>query len=219
MADVRRRARSLSTGPPEDTLARRRRDPVEANARLTGSTAVVLFVLLAVEGVTILRIHRLLSLHVFVGMLLVPPVVIKVGSTGYRFLRYYTGSAPFRAKGPPPLVLRLLGPVLVALTGAVLASGIALLFVGPTWRPNVLFLHKASFVLWLGVMAIHVLGHLGDTVKLAPRDWIRRSRRDIAGAGARQWVLALSLVAGVLLGLAFLSRAGSWIPAVTHAGR
>ena len=204
---------------PGDLSERRRRDPVEANARLTGSTAVVLFVLLAVEGVTILRIHKLLSLHVFIGMLLVPPVALKVGSTGYRFVRYYTGSEPFRRKGPPSLVLRLLGPMLVILTAVVFASGIALLFVGPAWRLHILFVHKASFVLWLGATTIHVLGHVSDTMKLAPRDWMRRTRREIAGAGARQWVLALSLVTGLVLGLAFVGRAGSWFPALTHAGR
>jgi len=46
---------------------------VEANARLTGSIAAVLLVLLAAEGLTILRVGRLLTWHVFLGMVLVPP--------------------------------------------------------------------------------------------------------------------------------------------------
>src|SRR6516162_11181634 len=82
---------------------------VEANARLTGSTAAVLLVLLAAEGVTVLSVHSLLTPHVFIGMLLVPPVLLKVGSTGWRFVRYYRGSGAYRRKGPPPLLLRLLG--------------------------------------------------------------------------------------------------------------
>lgn len=77
-------------------------DGVEANARLTGSTAAVLFVLLAAEGVTILRVRPLLSWHVFIGMLLVPPVALKIGTTSYRFVRYYRGSPAYRRKGPPP---------------------------------------------------------------------------------------------------------------------
>ena len=68
------------------------REGVEANARLTASTSAVLFLLLAAEGVTLLRIHGLLSAHVFVGMLLIPPVLVKVGSTSYRFVRYSTRS-------------------------------------------------------------------------------------------------------------------------------
>ena len=59
----------------------------EGNERLTAATAAVLVVLLAVEGVTILFLRPLLSVHVFVGMLLVPPVALKLGSTAYRFGR------------------------------------------------------------------------------------------------------------------------------------
>ena len=55
------------------------------NARLTGMTAIVLIVLLAVEGVTILFLRPLLSVHIFVGMLLIPPVLLKLVSTGWRF--------------------------------------------------------------------------------------------------------------------------------------
>jgi hypothetical protein len=55
---------------------------VEGNARLTATTGVLLIVLLAVEGVTILFIRPLISMHVFVGLMLVPPVALKLGSTG-----------------------------------------------------------------------------------------------------------------------------------------
>lgn len=69
------------------------------NERLTTVVGATLFVLLAVIGLTILRIHSLLSVHLFVGMLLVPPVLLKLSSTGYRFVRYYTGNASYREKG------------------------------------------------------------------------------------------------------------------------
>jgi hypothetical protein len=78
---------------------------VEGNARLTGTIAAVLLVLLAAEGVTV-RVGALLSVHVFIGMLLVPPIVLKIGSTGYRFIRYYAGSPAYRRKGPPAALLR-----------------------------------------------------------------------------------------------------------------
>jgi hypothetical protein len=65
-------------------------------------------VLLAVIGLTILRIHSLLSVHLFVGMLLVPPVLLKLSSTGYRFVRYYTENARYRGKGAPELALRVI---------------------------------------------------------------------------------------------------------------
>jgi hypothetical protein len=191
--------------------ARRAASGVKSNARLTATTGAVLFVLLAAEGLTILRIRSLLSAHVFIGMLLVPPVLLKVGSTSYRFVRYYAGSPAYRRKGPPPALLRLLGPFVVALTLVVLASGIALLLVGPGLRSPMLFVHKASFVLWFGAVAVHVLGHLLETARLAPLDWARRTRRDVAGARARQWAVAGSVAVGLPLGLLMLPRVGPWL--------
>jgi hypothetical protein len=186
---------------------------------LTAGTAVVLLALLAAEGVTILRIRGLISVHIFIGMLLVPPVLVKTCSTVYRFARYYRGSAEFRRKGPPPMLLRMLGPFVVLLTFTVLATGIALLFVGPSLRSQVLFLHKASFILWLAAMTIHVLGRLLDTARPAPRDWMHRTRRSVTGAGLRQWTIAASLVVGLLLGLLVLGRAAPWQGSVPSAGR
>lgn len=191
----------------------------EANARLTGSVAAVLFVVLAAEGVTIVSIRSLLAPHVFIGMLLVPPVALKIGSTLYRFVRYYRGAEAYRRKGPPPPLQRLLGPLVVVSTVVVFGTGIALLVAPSGARRDLLFLHKASFVGWFAVMAVHVLGHLADTARLAPRDWYHRTRRDVRGAGARQWVLVASLVIGLLLGLLLVGRSGPWLAgATTHLG-
>ena len=205
--------------PPDERSRTQRRadDGVEANARLTASGAAVLLIVLAVEGVTILRIRELISPHVFLGMLLIPPVLVKMASTGYRFARYYLGAPAYRRKGPPPILLRLLGPVVVILTVVLLASGVALLLASPAWSQQLLFVHKASFVLWFLAMTVHVLGHLAEVARLAPRDWLRRARRDVRGAGSRQWLIAGSLVAGVLLGLVMLSRVGPWL-ATAHGG-
>jgi hypothetical protein len=162
--------------------AERRADAGAAgNARLTAANAAVLLVLLAAEGVTILRVHQLLSPHVFIGVVLIPPVVVKVTSTTWRFARYYAGAPAYRRKGTPPVLLRLLGPVVVILTLVLLFSGVGLLLVSRPWLPLLLKVHKASFVLWFAAMTIHVLGHVGEVVRLAPRDWLRRSRARSAG--------------------------------------
>ena len=189
----------------------RKRDGPEANARLTASAGVVLLVLLAAEGLTILKIRGLLTPHVFLGMLLIPPVLLKLGTTGYRFARYYAGSPAYRRRGPPPAVLRLLGPFVVLTTVVVFASGVALLYAAPTWRANLLLAHKASFVLWFIAMAAHVLGHLVDTARVAPRDWLRRTRRDVAGAGVRQWAIVASIALGIPLGLVTIGQVGQWL--------
>ncbi|HEY6494400.1 MAG TPA: hypothetical protein VIZ43_14090 [Trebonia sp.] len=185
----------------------------DGNTRLTAANAVVLLVLFAAEGFTILGVRRMLTLHVFIGMLLVPPALLKAGSTGWRFVRYYTGAPAYVRKGPPPAVLRVLGPFVVILTLVLLASGVGLLLVGPAQVPLLLKVHKVSFILWFGAMAVHVLGHFTDVTRLAPRDWLHRGRGDVAGASTRQWLIAVSLVAGALLGVVFVGQVGPWLAA------
>ena len=214
---IRPRRGPASSGGP--TRADRRAEAgVQGNARLTAANAAVLLVLLAAEGITILRVRQLISLHVFIGMVLIPPVLVKVGSTTWRFARYYRGAPAYRRKGPPPALLRLLGPVVVILTLVVLASGVALLLASRSWLPLLIKVHKASFILWFAATTIHVLGHLGEVVRLAPRDWLRRTRREVSGAGLRQWLIAASLAAGALLGFLLLSRVGPWLAAAPNVG-
>ena len=204
-----RAAKPTEAAAPRRLL--RKTDGVQANARLTGSSAAVLLLLLAAEGLTIPFIHEMLTAHVVIGMVLVPPVLVKLGSTGYRFVRYYMGKPSYVKKGPPPVLLRLLGPFVIVLTSVLFGSGIALVFAGVRWRSDLMFVHKASFVLWFGAMTIHVLSHLGDTARLAPRDWYGQSRREIAGTGARQWLLVVSVALGALLGMLFAAKGAAFL--------
>jgi hypothetical protein len=180
---------------------------VEGNERLTATTAVVLILLLAVEGVTILFIRPLLSVHVFVGMLLVPPVALKLATTGWRFARYYTRQPEYVRRGPTRLLLRLLAPLVVASTLGVFVTGVTLLAVGPAGG-IVLGLHKASFVVWLAATGVHVLVHLRRTPRLAFADW---RGRGVPGSYARRLLLAGVLVAGAILALATLRYAQPWV--------
>src|SRR5436190_14373573 len=87
----------------------------EGNEQLTALTATLLLVLLAVEGATLLRITSLLTVHAFVGMLLIPVVALKLASTGWRMLRYYLSGEEYVRRGPPHVVLRVLvAPIVVA---------------------------------------------------------------------------------------------------------
>src|ERR1700732_2383681 len=121
---------------------------VEANARLTALTGLVLLVLLAAEGFTIVSIRRLLPAHDFIGLLLIPPVLLKLASTGIRFVRYYSGDPQYRAAGPPPIVLRVAGPIVVVFTVLLLATGAELWLFGTRYGAIWLTAHKASFVIW-----------------------------------------------------------------------
>jgi len=184
---------------------------VAGNARLTGAVAVALLVLLAAEGVTIPFIGQLLGPHIFIGMLLIPPVALKLASTGYRFARYYTGSPPYLRKGPPNLALRLLAPGVVLTTVALFGTGIALLLAGPPSN-TLIFAHKASFIAWIVLMTVHVLGHLLELPELTLPDWRRGSgEARLAGAGLRMMAIGSTVVGGVVLAALTFSLAGPWL--------
>jgi hypothetical protein len=183
------------------------------NELLTNAIGATLIVLLAVIGVTILRIGQLLWVHLFVGMLLVPPVLLKMSSTGYRFFRYYTGNPRYRSKGAPELALRLIAPLVVLSTVVVLATGVALLFVGPSSRATLLPIHKYSFFVWVAFMAVHILGHLPSIPAALRADYGASAglSSDVTGRAGRMLALAGALVAGLVLAVLVIPEFGPWI--------
>ena len=207
---------------PDDTLAGAPARPgaprphparsTVANARLTGITGVALLVLLAAQGLTIPGVRAKLGWHVFIGFLLIPPVLIKAASTGYRAVRYYTGDPDYRAAGPPRPLLRVLAPLVVLLTLVVLATGVALVAGGHQRHGWLLAAHRLSFLLWFAVMTVHVLAYVGRAAGLA---WAELTDRvGVPGRRLRLGIVALSVVAGVALGVATRNWANGW-----HRGR
>lgn len=192
----------------------------EGNERLTTMTGAVLLVLFAAEGITVASVHKLLTLHFFVGMLVAGPVLLKIGSTGYRFARYYTGAVPYVRKGPPAPLMRLLGPVVVLTSCGVIGSGIALAFAGPGNGPW-LIAHKALFVLWFGAMTIHVLAYAPRLARLGWRIAAGNRQRGVAGgndgggtavegSAARWLLLAAALAVGLILAALTVHLTGPW---------
>jgi hypothetical protein len=184
-------------------VAETRDTGVEANGRLTAMTGIALFVLLAAAGITILRIHRLLPAHFFIGLLLIPPVALKMTSTGYRFVRYYMGDPDYRRAGPPPALLRLVAPVVVASTLVVFATGLELWLFGLRFGSVWLTAHKVSFVIWFVATAVHVLGHLARAPRLALADL--QSHGAIPGTITRSSLVGGSLLLGIVLALSTLA--------------
>jgi hypothetical protein len=198
---------------PDGVLPTGRAGGVDGNERLTAATAVVLVVLLAALGVTILSIGPLIWWHVLLGMLLIPPVLLKLGSTGWRFARYYRRAPEYVRRGPPLLPLRLLAPLVVAATLAVFGTGVALLLVGPGGGILV-GLHKASFVVWFFVTAVHVLAHLRRIPGLVSADWRRRPippESRVPGTFWRRLLLAGTIVAGAVVAIATIRYAQPWV--------
>src|SRR6478735_9267895 len=107
------------------------------NGHLTAVVAALLLLLLAIEGATLLRVGSLLTVHAFVGMLLIPLVgLLALGQT----------------------------------------SG------------TVVGLHKASFVVWFGATAVHVVIHVFKLPSLL--------RTRARGVGLRLSVVGFTVVTG-----------------------
>lgn len=206
------------------------------NRLLTAQTGAILVVLLAVIGVTILRIGQLLSIHMFIGVVLIPVVLLKLSSTGYRFARYYTFNRAYRTEGPPAPLLRVIAPMVVLSTLVVFITGVMLMIEGPGARGMLSELHKLSFIVWGVFTAMHVIGHLAEipgalsnryanvlsglTIELETIPGMQRAvpvehspEWDAYGTGRAGRLLSLSgaLVAGVVLALVSLTWFGPWV--------
>lgn len=184
----------------------------DGNEQLTTVTGAILIVLLAVIGFTIPLLREFVSVHLFVGMLLIGPVLLKMASTGYRFVRYYTGNAEYGQKGPPEAVLRVIGPIVVLFTVAVFATGVVLLILGPSHRDPWVELHKVTFIVWLVFMSLHVLLHLPAVARAFGIG--REGREQLAGAApgaAGRWIaISGALVAGLVVAIVLIPDFAAW---------
>jgi hypothetical protein len=177
---------------------------------LTASIGLVLLALLAVETLTTLALRSYLAVHLFLGLLLVPPVALKLASTGWRFLRYYARNKPYRLEGPPRLLLRVLAPLLVASTVSLFGSGVALIISGHGGG-LLLTVHRLSFIAWGALMVIHVLAYFTRVLRVGSADWRRNAEQVVAGARSRRAVLSGALLAGIIVALATYPAQQAWL--------
>jgi hypothetical protein len=184
---------------------------IEVNELLTSSVAALLVILLVAEGITILDMRGLLGPHMFIGLVLIGPVALKLASTGYRFVRYYTGAPAYVAKGPPHIALRILAPLLVATTVMIFATGVWLLVLGHH-SDQVLMLHKVAFIVWSGVFGVHFLVYVPRAAGSLRGAWATTpSRRPhTPGRGITALLVATSLCVGLALALVLLPHIGAW---------
>lgn len=176
-----------------------RRFGPEGNARLTAAVGLILLVLSAVELLTlVLGLQRFLSWHVFVGIALLPPIALKLGATGWRFLRYYTRDAEYVRRGPPMILMRLLAPFLVLFTVLLFGSGIAMGFTHGTALVLARRVHGPAAFLWTVTLGVHVLAYLQRAFQhVSPR--VKSVSATVAALGA-----------GVLIAVAALPAMHDW---------
>jgi hypothetical protein len=189
------------------------------NARLTAWTGLLLLALIVAELVTLLDVRGLITWHLVIGVLLVPPALLKTASTGWRILRYYRGARPYREAGPPPVILRVLGPFVVLSTVAVLASGLALIVVGPDasrrsllqafgQRVDAITIHQATFIVWAGVTGLHTLTRIVPALLLTV---VPRSKGPrVPGLFWRGGVLAATVILAAGSAALVLGASESW---------
>jgi hypothetical protein len=193
------------------------------NAKLTAWTGLVLLVLVVVEVITVLDVRGMLSWHVAVGSVLVPVALLKTGSTGWRFVRYYAGYRQYREAGPPPTMLRILGPLVVLSTLGLLGTGLALIVLGPTSgrRPlatvfgqglDVLTLHQALFIVFAVVTGLHLLARILPAVSLVLDRHQRTGaeRPALPGARRRTTLLMVAVLAGIVTAVVFVGWETPW---------
>lgn len=200
---------ALARAHREDPTAPRTGGPA-GNARLTAWLGMVLLVGFAAEGITLLDVRGMVGWHIALGAILIPPALAKTATTGWRIARYYSGAPAYRKGGPPPLLLRVIGPVVVASTLGVLGSGLA---VAALRQPYLLALHKAVFVVWIGATGVHVLGRLLPAFQLTgfgrgPRGGEER----IAGRRARTALVVLTIGVAIATALLVASLIGPFAP-------
>lgn len=214
----------LSDSVAEALGQERRVDPVAAgsggpagNARLTAWTGLVLLALCLAELLTLLDVRGLISWHVAIGALLGPPALLKTASTGWRMVGYYRGAPAYRQAGPPPLLLRLLGPLVVISTLGLIGSGVLLVLLGQAssrtalltvlgFRVDWITLHQGAFVVWGAATGLHVLGRILPAVEIAAG----RAAQQVPGRFARTSVLVLVLAAAIVSAVVLVGVTGTW---------
>lgn len=180
-------------------------DP-DGNERLTATNGLVLIVLSAAEILTLLLgLGSTLPWHVAIGLALIPPVALKLGSTGWRFMRYYSRNVDYRAKGAPQIVMRMLAPLFVLFTLLLFGSGVAMGFLHGGALQWARRLHGPSSVGWMILLGLHVLVY-------TRRAWRETFTRDV-GAKLRMLVVVAALAAGLVVALVTIPDQHGWLHA------
>jgi hypothetical protein len=94
---------------------------------------------------------------------------------------------------------------------SLLGTGVGLLAVKPADPGLLLTAHKASFVIWVAVMTLHVLGHLKGGAVTAWSELRGSSEGSVPRErGLRLVLIGLALVLGVATATALLPTASPW---------
>lgn len=183
---------------------------VKRNERLTALAGSVLLVIIVLELIITANLHALIPVHIFIGVLLAGPLLVKMFSTGFKFFRFYSKHPAFVEKGPPHILLRLLAPLLVLITLVVFVSGFGLAWVGPTHSHLLFDIHAASTFVWIPLVAVHVYAHIRKASKLIASDWSRESKDPVSGRTGRLRFTLVGVALGLLAAIVMIPVSSQW---------
>jgi hypothetical protein len=189
-----------------------RRFNPDGNERLTAAVGLILLVGTAIElGTLVLGLQTFLSWHVFVGFVLLPPIALKLASTGWRFMRYYTRNQEYRVKGAPQPLMRVLAPLLIAFTLLLFGSGVAMGFVHGHALLLARRIHGPAAFFWTVTVGAHVLLYIRRAIRSTAADVTPRTRGQAAGAALRTVLVGAAIAGGLVLAVALLPDQHVWV--------
>jgi hypothetical protein len=188
------------------------------NGLVTAWTGLILLVVSVAELLTLFDVRGLISWHVALGALLLPPTVMKTASTGWRMVSYYLGRQPYREAGPPPLLMRLLGPLVVISTLGLLGTGVLLVLLGEGrshqtlvtvlgFRVDWVTLHQGFFAAWAVVVGLHLLGRIVPALRMT---MVPGPGAAVPGRWLRVLWFAAMVISAAALAVVLVHADGSW---------
>jgi magnesium-transporting ATPase (P-type) len=194
----------------EDGPHPRRSIPVAGNLILTSHAGLVILFFLVLLYFTGLEFTPLRGVHFGLGFALIPILLVKLGSTGWRAVNYYFDRDPYRAAGPPWLLPRIMALPLTACAIAATISGVVLWAEG-TDRGTWATVHIYSVISLAVVVVVHLV--------IYTRKAFRASTRSLEQTKTtkQERVMVWALLVALVVGSAAVGLEPTWNPAATPA--
>jgi|SRR5579884_2495107 hypothetical protein len=187
-----------------------------ANRRVTALTGLLVLPLAALVLLTGLLFGSLWHVHYFLAFLLLPLVLLKVGSTTYRMVRYYLRSGLYRFIRPPYPLARVTSPLLVVSVVLLFVSGIAM-WATHSRRDPWGWLHTDAAIAFSCLVALHLGMYVPEALRAAGDDLKSEPVASAPHRRDRLAVIGVAAAAGLVLAVATIGF--SQFPARAHRER
>jgi hypothetical protein len=194
----------------EDGPHPRRSVPVTGNLILTSHAGLVILFFLVLLYFTGLEFAPLRAVHFGLGFALIPILLVKLGSTGWRAVNYYVDRNPYRAAGPPWLLPRIMALPLTLFTVAATISGVVLWAAG-TDRGTWATVHVYSVIALAVVTVVHLAIYTRKAFRASTRSL------DQPTTTRQERVMVWALLLALVVGAAAVGLEPTWNPSATPA--